>query len=100
MDQPVFTHEFPETHHHGMLSIENAEIVAGMDLADCDVGLQVSYDGRIWLCVNGVAWVRFKPHLRTKTGKILTDEDIQALADEAEAGYDVSHLKDRKDSTA
>jgi len=26
----------------------------------------------------------------TKTGKVLTDEDIQALADEAEQGYDVS----------
>ena len=28
----------------------------------------------------------------TKTGKVLTDADIQALADEAERGYDVSHL--------
>src|SRR4051812_37208194 len=26
----------------------------------------------------------------TKTGKVLTDEDIEALADEAERGYDVS----------
>lgn len=25
----------------------------------------------------------------TKTGKVLTDEDIEALADEAEAGYDI-----------
>jgi|KBSMisStaDraftv2_1062788.scaffolds.fasta_scaffold173882_4 hypothetical protein len=32
---------------------------------------------------------------RTKTGKVLTDAEIQALADEAEAGYDVSHLKER-----
>jgi hypothetical protein len=29
---------------------------------------------------------------RTKTGKELTDKDIEALAKEAEAGYDVSHL--------
>jgi NAD-dependent SIR2 family protein deacetylase len=29
----------------------------------------------------------------TKTGKVLSDADIQALADEAEQGYDVSHLK-------
>lgn len=28
----------------------------------------------------------------TKSGKVLTDADILALADEAEAGYDVSHL--------
>jgi hypothetical protein len=33
----------------------------------------------------------------TKSGKVLTDEDIQALADEAEQGYDVSHLKDKPD---
>lgn len=29
---------------------------------------------------------------RTPSGKILTDADIERLADEAEAGYDVSHL--------
>ena len=30
---------------------------------------------------------------RTKSGKTLTDADIEALADEAEQGYDVSHLQ-------
>jgi hypothetical protein len=30
---------------------------------------------------------------RTKTGRILTDADLEALADEAERGYDVEHLK-------
>lgn len=30
---------------------------------------------------------------RTRTGRVLRDADIQALADEAEAGYDVSRLK-------
>jgi hypothetical protein len=34
-------------------------------------------------------------HIHTKTGKVLTNEDLQALADEAEAGYDVSHLRER-----
>jgi hypothetical protein len=33
----------------------------------------------------------------TRTGRVLTDADIQALADEAEAGYDVSKLKPRED---
>jgi len=33
--------------------------------------------------------------LVTKTGKVLTEEDISRLADEAEEGYDVSNLKDR-----
>jgi hypothetical protein len=30
---------------------------------------------------------------RTKTGKVLTDADIDAMADEAERGYDVENLK-------
>lgn len=37
--------------------------------------------------------------LVTKTGKVLTDDDIQALADEAERGYDVSHLKEQSMGT-
>ncbi|MGH9224478.1 MAG: EcoAI/FtnUII family type I restriction enzme subunit R [Acidimicrobiales bacterium] len=32
---------------------------------------------------------------RTKTGRVLTDVDIDALADEAERGYDVEHLAKR-----
>lgn len=30
---------------------------------------------------------------RTRSGRILTDADIQALSDEAERGYDVEKLK-------
>jgi hypothetical protein len=30
----------------------------------------------------------------TKTGKVLSDAEIETLADEAERGYDVSHLKE------
>lgn len=33
---------------------------------------------------------------RTKTGKVLTDADIEAMADEAEQGYDVEQLKARR----
>lgn len=33
---------------------------------------------------------------RTKTGKVLTDADIEALADEAEQGFDVEALKARR----
>lgn len=28
----------------------------------------------------------------TKTGKVLTDDDLEALVDEAECGYDVSKI--------
>ncbi len=33
---------------------------------------------------------------RTTTGKVLTDSDIEAFADEAEQGYDVEALKTRR----
>ena len=33
-----------------------------------------------------------KTEYRTKSGRVLTEEDIEALAAEAEKGYDVSHL--------
>lgn len=32
----------------------------------------------------------------TMTGKVLTDADIEALADEAQRGYDVSRLRARR----
>jgi hypothetical protein len=32
----------------------------------------------------------------TKTGKVPTDADIEAMADEAERGYDVAELKTRR----
>ena len=33
---------------------------------------------------------------RTATGKVLTDADIEAMADEAERGYDIELLKKRR----
>jgi len=35
------------------------------------------------------------PPFITRTGKVLTDGEIQALADEAERGYDIEALKPR-----
>jgi len=41
-------------------------------------------------------WIRqHRGIYTTSTGKVLTDADIQALADEAERGYDVEHLRQR-----
>lgn len=53
--------EVPETHQIGHCSVENADLIERLDLQDCDFGLQVSEDGRVWVCVNGIAWIRFKP---------------------------------------
>lgn len=50
---------FPPVYNRGHLSIE-ADIKS---LAICDFGIQISEDGRVWICINGQAFIRFKPQL-------------------------------------
>jgi hypothetical protein len=38
-----------------------AVLRANIDLADCLFGIQVAADGRVWVCVNGITFLRFKP---------------------------------------
>ena len=38
---------------------------------------------------------KMKPY-KTKTGKVLTDTDIESMADDAERGFDVETLKSRR----
>ena len=49
---------YPETHQRGSLSIEQS-LASG--LKDCDFGIQIAKDGRVWICVDGIAFIRFKP---------------------------------------
>ena len=53
--------EMPATFAHGLISIES-EFKSGEGL----LGIQTSEDGRIWICINGVAFLRFKPSRREK----------------------------------
>jgi hypothetical protein len=53
--------QIPETHQQGHVSMENAIDIADMNLMDCDFGIQTHRDGRVWVCINGVAFLRFKP---------------------------------------
>ena len=48
--------EIPETHQEGLLTIEK-KVESGM----CDLGIQIAKDGRIWICVNGEAFIIFLP---------------------------------------
>lgn len=62
--------EVPETHQQGTISLENMPT----DLKDKnwmrgDLGIQVAEDGRIWLCVNGISFIRFSPHPNGKMSK-------------------------------
>lgn len=48
---------YEETHWQGFLSVEK-ELTPGTMYVD--MGVQISEDGRLWLCVNGEAVIRFK----------------------------------------
>lgn len=65
---------YPETHQTGIISIENlpdglvesrnGNLVLFNNSMQGDFGLQVASDGRVWVCVDGVAFIRFKPLLK------------------------------------
>lgn len=55
--EPV-VQEYPETHQDGMLLVEKS---LEQGAYKGDVGLQVAGDGRIWVCFDGVALLRFSP---------------------------------------
>lgn len=57
-DEKLSIDPYPVLYQRGSLSIEK-EFSKGGHL--CDVGIQIAKDGRIWLCVNGEAYIRFKP---------------------------------------
>lgn len=61
--------ELKETHMSGMISIENEEIILDRKknfthMIFGDLGIQIATDGRIWICINGIAFLRFKPNLK------------------------------------
>lgn len=50
--------EYPERHTTGLISFEQT-IEQGMIKGD--LGIQIAEDGRVWICVDGKALIRFKP---------------------------------------
>ena len=48
-------------YQHGQMTLDNPELIQRLDLTDCEFGVQISEDGRVWVCVNGIAFLRFKP---------------------------------------
>lgn len=51
--------EYPEQHQRGIISIENLEELSMVTRGD--LGIQIAKDGRVWVCINGMAFLRFKP---------------------------------------
>lgn len=50
--------EIKEIHQKGLITLENVPIERGFI---GDFGLQTAADGRVWVCINGIAFLRFKP---------------------------------------
>ena len=50
--------DYPETNQYGLISIEQNLITGGLM---GDFAIQIAKDGRIWICINGIAAIRFKP---------------------------------------
>ena len=62
--------DYPEVHQQGTISMENVDCVfwnfsqfsgQSFTIQNADVGVQIASDGRMWICVDGVAFLRFKP---------------------------------------
>jgi len=50
--------EYKETHQEGFISIEQDLL---MGIKQGDFGIQIEKDGRIWICIDGIAAIRFRP---------------------------------------
>ena len=47
-----------EIHQQGIISIEQALPIG---IIKGDIGIQKAIDGRIWICIDGIATIRFRP---------------------------------------
>lgn len=50
---------YPETHQQGFITVEQKLFVG---LTKGDFGIQIASDGRVWVCIDGNAVIRFKPN--------------------------------------
>ena len=59
---------YKETHMDGVLSMESDEFFNKQDrrIVSGDFGIQIAEDGRVWICFNGVSFIRFQPSGRYK----------------------------------
>lgn len=59
--------EYPETHQQGVVTLENEDDISRMlyykEHKMVDFGIQIAKDGRVWVCINSLPFIRFKPIL-------------------------------------
>lgn len=52
---------YEETHMDGIIHLENNPFIEGQYGIKGDFGIQVAEDGRAWVCIDGIAFLRFMP---------------------------------------
>ena len=57
--------DYPETHKRGHISMENMpdELIEKASM-DGDFGIHIAEDGRVWVCIDGIAFIRFLPDIK------------------------------------
>lgn len=54
--------DYPETHQYGLISIKmDIEEPWPVTYIKGDLDIQIAKDGRIWICIDGIAFLRFRP---------------------------------------
>jgi len=58
--------DYPEEHQQGFISVENKKeiLYRGVKFDETirgDFGIQIAKDGRVWICINGISFIRFSP---------------------------------------
>ena len=62
--------EYKETHQQGTISLENVpDGLMHESYIKGDFGVQIAKDGRVWICINGLAFLRFSPYPNGKMSK-------------------------------
>lgn len=77
--------QYEETHQSGCIILENLDMIRELteskSLTDTshilgDIGIQISGDGKIWVCINSIAFIRFKPDNKVKIEEIYNDTNV------------------------
>lgn len=52
----------PEHHQTGQIIFDQLPQLKGVNyLKEADLGIQIASNGRVWICINGLSFLRFKP---------------------------------------
>lgn len=60
---PIVFKEMDETHSQGIISLENTpKELFENGIIKGDLGIQIATNGKVWVCINGIAFLRFRPY--------------------------------------